>query len=64
MSGKPRVTGRVLQTTAATGRLAMESLNLQNVPKAKDYSVPDSLAGSHDPALKCVPAAAPDWCAQ
>lgn len=35
-----RISGSILQTASATGRLAMDEPNLQCAPKARDFLVP------------------------
>lgn len=35
-----RISGCICQTEASTGRLAMNNVNLQNVPKPMDFEVP------------------------
>ena len=47
-----RIGGCICQTEASTGRLAMNNVNLQNVPKPTDFEVPTTqLVGSQQPDL-------------
>jgi len=46
-----RISGRVEQTAAGTGRLAMDSPNLQTVPKPTRYSMEGGGGGAQQPAV-------------
>ncbi|KAK9789551.1 hypothetical protein WJX73_010627 [Symbiochloris irregularis] len=48
-----RIGGVICQTETATGRLAMNCVNLQNVPKSTDFEVPSTqLMPSQEPGLQ------------